>query len=620
MYSVIESVLDRRWANVERLPLVVFFALVSCRLLPLAYGQSVESVSPSSARFRGPVDVAIVDEERFAATANELSSTVSLVDLTRNKVVDEIAVGKRPLAIVQATATSVIVSCHDSGTLQEIRFEGGELSIVDSIDIGFLPLGVSVDRARRRAYVGLQATGEVAVVGLQPLKLLKKVKVGRWPRYLALSPDGSRLAVGLSGDSSVAVFDTNSCELLYDEILSGGINLGHMQVAADGKSVYFPWMIYRSNPINVRNIRLGWVLASRIARVRLDGPAYREAISLDVGGEAMSDPHGIAITPNEHRLIASSSGTHELLVYRLADLPFVGAGGPGDLIDPKLLREQDLFYRIPVGGRPMALRALNDNHRIVVANHTLDTIQVVDVENREVVTSVSLGPVPSDHDSLLVHDGLVIFHDARRSLDQWYSCASCHLDGGSNAKAMDTWNDGSELTSKTVLPLVGVLETGPWTWHGWQEDLDASLQNSFVSTMQGTKASPRDLKALKAYLTSCQLPPNPFLNSGKRSEAALRGEAVFRRDDVGCAECHSGPRFSDAQIHDVGMNSESDKYEGYNTPSLLGVYRKVRLLHDGRAKSLESVLSQWHLASEIGGGAELTESELEDLIEYLKTL
>ena len=29
--------------------------------------------------------------------------------------------------------------------------------------------------------------------------------------------------------------------------------------------------------------------------------------------------------------------------------------------------------------------------------------------------------------------GEAIFYDARRSLDQWYSCHSCHYDGGSNA-------------------------------------------------------------------------------------------------------------------------------------------------------------------------------------------
>ena len=35
--------------------------------------------------------------------------------------------------------------------------------------------------------------------------------------------------------------------------------------------------------------------------------------------------------------------------------------------------------------------------------------------------------------------------------------------------------------------------------------------------------------------------------------------------------------------HDVGLGDEKDKYEGFNTPSLVSVFRRVKLLHDGRA-------------------------------------
>jgi cytochrome c peroxidase len=89
---------------------------------------------------------------------------------------------------------------------------------------------------------------------------------------------------------------------------------------------------------------------------------------------------------------------------------------------------------------------------------------------------------------------------------------------------------------------------------------------------------------------------------------------------VGCAECHAGSLFTDGLNHDVGLGNASDKYKGFNTPSLVGVYAKVRLLHDGRAKSLEDVLTKWHTPSEIGGGAELTSEQLEQLVAYLKTL
>jgi mono/diheme cytochrome c family protein len=380
-------------------------------------------------------------------------------------------------------------------------------------------------------------------------------------------------------------------------------------------------MIYRTNPINVRNIQLGWVLASRIGRVRLDGPAYREAISLDVPRLAVADPHGLALTPNEHRLAVTSSGTHELLVYRLQDLPFVGAGGPGDLIDPQLTRDDDLFYRLELGGRPMGLAARQDNKSLLCANYTLDTLQVIDIEARKVVHSIPLGTTPDNPSAREIHRGMEIFYDAERSLDQWYSCHSCHLDGGSNAKPMDTWNDGTELTPKTVIPLFGSTETAPWTWHGWQEDYVESLQNSFVTTMQGKSAPPEDLAALQAYLKQLEPSPNPFRRTSEVSQQAVaRGRELFTSSEIGCADCHSGPSYTDGKIHDVGLSGESDKYDGFNTPSLINVYHKVRLLHDGRARTLKDVLSKWHKPEEIGGGGTLSPSQLDDLIQYLQTL
>ncbi len=231
---------------------------------------------------------------------------------------------------------------------------------------------------------------------------------------------------------------------------------------------------------------------------------------------------------------------------------------------------------------------------------------------------INLGPVPSDS---IVHHGMEIFYDGRRSLDQWYSCQSCHLDGGGNSKPMDTWNDGSALTVKTVLPMFGVGETAPWTWHGWQQDLDESIQNSFTETMLGKPANKEDVAALRAYLTSLKLPPNPFRQSdGTLGTAAERGKQIFESSEAACAACHSGPTFSDGLNHDVGIGSESDKYPEYNTPSLLGAYAKVRFLHDGRAKTLEAVLTKYHGPEIVSGNPALTEEQVHDLVAYLKTL
>ena len=160
---------------------------------------------------------------------------------------------------------------------------------------------------------------------------------------------------------------------------------------------------------------------------------------------------------------------------------------------------------------------------------------------------------------------------------------------------MDTMNDGSEDTLKTVLPLHDVTKTFPWTWHGWQENLSDAMHKSITSTMQGEPPSAADKQALIAYLGTLKPPPNPFRQSdGGLSEAAQRGKRVFYSRKAACADCHNGPHYSDGKIHDVGLGRESDRYEGYNTPSLVGLYRKVRFLHSGRARDLDRVINDLH--------------------------
>jgi hypothetical protein len=50
------------------------------------------------------------------------------------------------------------------------------------------------------------------------------------------------------------------------------------------------------------------------------------------------------------------------------------------------------------------------------------------------------------------------------------------------------------------------------------------------------------------------------------------------------------------------------------------VYDRAAYLHDGRAETLEQVLTGPHNPARVTGRGELTDSELHELITYLKSL
>ena len=70
----------------------------------------------------------------------------------------------------------------------------------------------------------------------------------------------------------------------------------------------------------------------------------------------------------------------------------------------------------------------------------------------------------------------------------------------------------------------------------------------------------------------------------------------------------------------MGTGEKGDVYDGYNPPSLIGIYDRPTFLHDGRSKSLEQLLTGPHDPDRLHSRGPLTKDELADLIAYLKTL
>ena len=607
-------------------PALLLFCVVAVGLVLMRSarepGQSESLAAKPQAvdKNRSPVDLVLAADDSWLVTANQTSDTASLVRTSDGRLLDEVNVGRHPNAVARFGHDRVLVTARDSGEVTILRIAGEKLKRLGVIRVGFHPYGVAASPDGKTAYVALSAAAQIAVIDLAERKVIERIDVGRWPRYLTLSPDGSRLAVGCSGDKGVWVIDTVRRKVAFSKQFRG-FNIAHMQCSPDGKNVYFPWTLYGGNPTNAGSIRRGWVLANRVSRISLDDPKQNNGLSIDGTGQgrghAAADPHGLAITPDGSRMLITAAGSHELLNFRLSDLPLIGIGG-SDHMDPAIRLDKARFSRIPLGGRPMAVRVTRDSRIAYVANYLDNSVQVVDLKNGQVTRTISLG---GPKEPSLARRGEAIFLDGGRSLESWFSCQSCHYEGGGNSETMDTLNDGTTFTYKTVLPLYDVTRTAPWTWHGWQKDFDAALHKSLTSTMQGPAPTKQDVAALKAYLETLRPPPNPHRRpDGSIGAAAQRGKIVFNSTQAGCANCHSGKYLTDGEIHDVGLGRSEDRYQGFNTPSLRGLWAKVRLLHHGGAKSLDELLRGPHSPEKVTGEGPLSAQQRSDLIEYLNTL
>ena len=197
---------------------------------------------------RSPVDLILAPDGSWLATVNQTSHSVSLIDLASGNVLAETSCGKRPSAIAMTPdGRQLLVTGTYSGDVTFLAVAPGSLKKIASLYLGFEPRGIAVSADGKLAYVALTTGKSIAVIDVAKKTLLEKIEVGNWPRYLALSPDGKRLAVGVNGDGGVAVVDTATRKLLFAEEFAG-LNFGQMQISADSKYAYVPWMVYRHNP------------------------------------------------------------------------------------------------------------------------------------------------------------------------------------------------------------------------------------------------------------------------------------------------------------------------------------------------------------------------------------
>ena len=78
--------------------------------------------------------------------------------------------------------------------------------------------------------------------------------------------------------------------------------------------------------------------------------------------------------------------------------------------------------------------------------------------------------------------------------------------------------------------------------------------------------------------------------------------------------------FTDRSLHDVGTRGPYDSHNKFDVPHLNNIYDSAPYLHDGRAATLEEIWTRYNPYDQHGVTNDMTKDQLNDLIEYLKTL
>lgn len=215
------------------------------------------------------------------------------------------------------------------------------------------------------------------------------------------------------------------------------------------------------------------------------------------------------------------------------------------------------------------------------------------------------------------------------------SCATCHQQGHNNPKlfipglsgrpgtfstanAMFSPHSGGRSEPVTPPSLRGAAHLAPYAHDGRFPTLRDFIRNAVVNEFGGSEPSAQVVDALEAYIKDISFLPNAELGADgrltdKSSEAARRGEAVFRRPfrndaATSCASCHRpGQFFVDHELHDVGTGGR------FKTPTLVNAKFSAPYFHDGRFDSFRQVVDYFDRHYDLG----LSERDRSDLVAYL---
>jgi cytochrome c peroxidase len=181
----------------------------------------------------------------------------------------------------------------------------------------------------------------------------------------------------------------------------------------------------------------------------------------------------------------------------------------------------------------------------------------------------------------------------------------------------DLLNDGVS-NPKNTKSLLLAFETPPAMNLGIRADARTAVRAG-IKYIQFSVQPEEVSAAMDEYLKSLRPVPSPYLEKGRSSRSARRGQKVFQR--AGCATCHPPGLFTDLRAYDVGTRQVSDKpTDTFDTPTLVEVWRTAPYLHDGSAATLRDVLTTRNPRDQHGKTSGLSSRELDDLCAFLLSL
>jgi YVTN family beta-propeller protein len=633
-------------------------AVVMTALLLVSGGLRAASERPDGSRaelrmaadelYRSPISLALSHDDGSLYVVCEGIDALLVVDTASREVVGRVDVGRKPFAVtLSPDGRLAYVSNRWDDSVSVV--DTVTLEVVGGVATGGDPHGLVIDPSGETLFVANLYSHDVSLIDTASRTEIKRLRAGRQPFEVALSRDGDQVWVSNQLTAAVPFRTAPRCEvtvldaerqLVAERRWLDGTDIGQgIASSPDGELVLVAVEVPK-NLIPETQLYQGWMVTYGLAVVETRRGGRSALVLLDEVNRYLADPFDVVFSPDGSRAWVTSSGVDVVSVVAMDDLRRVlavteGAIGASDeslaVIGRNLGLSSDFVVaRIPTGRNPKGMALSADGRLLYVANRLDDTVGVIDTSSLDTVAEIDLGG-PAVVTQL--RHGEYLFNHAVISFQQQLSCNTCHpesnVDGLIYDIAVDGGLGGNLVDNRSMR---GVAFTGPFKWSG---------KNPTLARQEGPRAAQlffrshgftgADRDAVVAFIEATPLSPNRHRDAEDGlNPTQRRGKALFERDRTRegryipvanrCVTCHPPPYFTDRSLHDVGTKAYFDTHGVFDTPQLNNVGETAPYLHDGRCWSLEEIWTVYNPYDLHGVANDMTKQQLNDLIEYLKTL
>jgi YVTN family beta-propeller protein len=604
------------------------------------------NVTSAADEYLSPTALVADNQGETIYIAEATAKQIAVFDTKTEKVKTTINVPAEPSGLaLTGDGTILYATCGgQKGCISVIDTRNAKL--LRTLPAGHTPIAPVLSPDDRFLYVCNRFDNNITIISTEDDKQLAKIPALQEPVAADITPDGNWLYVGnmlpygpASADSvacNISVINAKTTAFEIDIVLpNGSTGLHGIIISPDGRFVFASHILGRYT-VPTTQLERGWINTNAISIIDAGRKGLIETVLLDDVDYGAANPWALACTSDSKYLCVTLAGIHELSVIEIAAMidkikgynqrasrqlqSFAGGSytayssgnGPASDIPNELSFLYGIRQRIKLPGKaPRALTIIGD--KAYIAEYFTDSLAIVDLtkESRFKTISIALGPKTA---MTTTRKGQMLFNDAELCFQNWQSCASCHpSDARSDALNWDLLNDGLGNPKNTKSLLLS-HKTPPAMVSGVRGDAEAAVRAG-IRHIQFVVRPEEEAAAIDEYLKSLKPVPSPHLVDGKLSESAERGQKIF--DKAGCASCHTGPLQTDLKSHEVGTGKDLDKDRLFDTPTLVEVWRTAPYLYDGRAATIEEVLTKYNPDDKHGVTSNLTEAETKDLVEFV---